>query len=389
LKIGEAFKTGLNIFIGAASHPMVFIEMIKNGLTYAFLQGLNALAAGFKSVRLYFQDGMLETVQGLGYIIEATFIKAFAVPIAYFQAGIDDVLFKLPKAFGGSGEKEDAQREAAQHLGTAQAHAQAAAESRVAGNKEEGAHFNDLAKKEYAAYFDALKRAQGQTVEERAQRYMSGKGPQADFGGKMLTADEGYNQGIVLFKEGLGKAKQAIKASPIEDIFNAGEAKAKMQIGANYLANQGQQKANTVLDLDQQRARRSFRQNASIFGRPKALEMAGYLPEQGKPLSYAAQVQYYNSNGRAAYQKLMQNGGIPLPQAVTAQAVAQTVIPDIYAGALSKPDYGLGAGGDQAYNHIRRGDAARQKAFEAAEKNKKEDKLGKPGVLDVIAERLQ
>ena len=105
---GTAIADGAKIFIGAFQNPEVALSALKNGLAATMLETGNLLLAGLRAGASFFQDGMIEGFQAIGESLTASLMKAFAKPIAYFQAGVEAAMqtteYLADKA---SGKKDD------------------------------------------------------------------------------------------------------------------------------------------------------------------------------------------------------------------------------------------------------------------------------------------
>jgi len=107
-KFGDALIKGVQVVMGIFKNPRAAIELFVNAFSYGMLQAGNILIATLKAARNYFQNGMVETIQGIGNVLLGVLMKAFQVPIAYLNASIDALFARLRKMLGGTGEIEAA-----------------------------------------------------------------------------------------------------------------------------------------------------------------------------------------------------------------------------------------------------------------------------------------
>lgn len=353
LKVGEYFRQGLNIFIGAVSNLSATWNLIKEGLTFAFLSGLNYLYQGFEIAKDYFKDGFPEMIQGIGQLLEAVLLEAFAVPIAYFQAGIDAVLFKIPESLGGSGEKASAQQQANLYAASEQRFIKSSNESMAKGDIETAQNERRIAIEQGQRKREFQEQAAGRSVADRALDYQKVK-PQIYNNGQLVSSDDLRKQSAASLGYGGKKFSDVAAAHPYQDLANAGEHGVKASGIASALSNSGQGQINSS-------------NKAEFIAKRFAAEMdkgwtQGILTDNSR---------YGNKGGSMLDAKAGREVGL-------------------HGGGLGTS--GL-LGGDSAYHKIRAGDHAREKAeakkLSDAEKSKKEDKLGQPGVLDQINAALQ
>ena len=405
-KFGDGLIRGAQFVVGAFQNPKAFIGVATDAFVYGMMQAGNVLIAAIKTARTYFQDGMLETIQGIGDVLLGTLLKAFAVPIAYLQAGIDQAMASIPKALGGSGEKEAAQAEYAKssdklaRLYNARAAEAADNNPALASTKAAtlASYDRDIAVAKALNDFNFRKAQGNTTLDERAQSYLANGGPVISTARGDRNADQLIAQGGAGLQYGLGRAGAAVQAASIQDVLGAGKYKAAMQGGFTAIANAGgaalarsiapKAMIGGVPVSDAYKA-----QLIGTFGHEKANELMygkdeAALMNKRAPISAMYRSQLIDTYGKAAVEKMLTTGGALIsatsaPGRRPTAAGMRGLFGDTAGGFASdrarlhlqdglRDNGGLHRG---AYDHVRRGDANRAKA-EAARAKKEAIHIG-------------
>ena len=344
-KFGDGLIRGAEFVIGAFKNPQAFIGIATDALMFGVLSAGNVLLASLKTAKEYFQDGMIDAIQGIGDVLLAVLTKAFAVPIAYMQASIEDMLARLPVALGGTGERQDAKA----HIAALDASAAKIlarhtsvipnADPTLPGTIVQSSALTDMEREEMRwianrkKHFEAIYK--GQSVEERAQGIMKGGGPLISAEGGQYTSDQIMGIGVARLKVALSRAQEQIKGVKVDDVLGAAKYGAAMKSDFTSIANQG---AGTLAQITQEtpmyngkpvsaRREQEMRAELGSSAANHLLYSPGYaaLLDQAneKPISEAYKAELIGKYGSDAEKNMVDSRGALINQTALAEAVKQ------------------------------------------------------------------
>lgn len=245
-KLGADFasgiKTGVEFLIGTFQNPSLLIAPLSAALKGAMSEAGNILLATIRSVIAVlgspgFFKNLLSGFIGLSMTIGGYLMKAFMKPVAYMQAAVEHALASIPKALGGTGEKEEesARQEKAMEDWDKAFFAKKAAEAR--GDVGETDRLRKL--------MDFLnQQAKPTTLRDRAERIMTGGDVGTAAKGNINTGQKMMNKAM----EGLmDNISDGLKAFKIGDEFGAAKHWEDAKKAVKAVAEEGRkvaQKAN-------------------------------------------------------------------------------------------------------------------------------------------------
>lgn len=404
-RFGGALMKGAQFVIGVFKNPQAFIGVAVDAFVYGMMQAGNVLIATFKAARTYFQDGMLETIQGIGDVLLGTLLKAFQAPIAYLQAALEhtlnSLLGSLPEALGGTGAKAKAEKELRdeEHLDPAKFAAYAKSEA-AKGNMDPTNAMQEVLRTHLTRMNQlrqAVADAGGPSMDQLLRQHNAQPVTVSTARGER-NADQLLGQGTSELKYGLGRAAVGISRIAVEDVLGAGKYKTALMAGAAGLTASGASslaaaaapqplvdprtgKAPSAARIAQLQGQYGLRAaNEMIYGPGIASSLPGAAP---KALSTGRLAQLQSTYGVYAANKMLTTyGALPFPGAASP---GQAGLGSIAASAARFTPFGAGSGilgqtgglhagglgrSDSAWNIVHRGDHAR--ALASAKKEQKE-----------------
>jgi hypothetical protein len=390
--MGTKFAAGINLGISALEegflHPSQLIDPLSAGLKAGFLEAANVLIAGVKTAASLIPamaDGFAGAFAGVTEIISGELMKAFAGPIAWLAAAIEekmdvlnDFLHPDPNKLADESYRQAAIRD------------KAAAMQR--GDTKE-------ADRQQGLIDEYTKKTTGPTLDERRQKYLN-KSDVAEAG--QAQVDEGAQVLAKQAKESMEAVTKAIGAFNVQDVTGAGEQmkqfldalknvaeKGKRDVSRVINAQIAQSNAGTLSSAAAASAAARARSNAAIHGSLSSGGLSGASNTGGDDWIFGPKVQWNGYHpgltplgemgGGALNQRATRTVSSLLPLSERRTAARQARIAEEAQNFMTGGTWDQHKGGVEGFaGSVRRGDraAARQyivgKEREAQEQNKQQ-----------------
>jgi hypothetical protein len=240
-RFGEELLKGAKAVVGFISDPSKIGAGLAAGFRASVLGLGNILIAVFKTAIQFFQTGMISALAGIGSILTATLLEAFAKPIAYFQAAIiealapsesttADIMKEVKRATDELAKSKQAAAEHKPGSGATVTHDTIFGPST---ESLENARLYEQDLKDIESYTKRVTEAQKAlktaiqdsrtSLQKTAEELMSGGGPKVGLG-EGETAVELRARGAKELSDALDAAVKALKDFSLTDVLGAGDA---------------------------------------------------------------------------------------------------------------------------------------------------------------------
>ncbi len=290
-KFGDGLSKGALALAGAFQLPEPALTAVQTGLAYAFAQSGNVLLGALKTGTDFFKDGMMASLQGIGSVITATFMRSFAAPLAYLQAGIEFALQRLPKSMGGGdfrdADEEDKLWKKVQRLHQLRDGTGPAATFMETENDRN--HFDGTYDQSISDTEKRLAQVRTLPVKQSFEDIYNERKGQAGRFGLMdggQTADEWEATGRAKSREGMAAAWNAARNSKVEDKLGAADYGKQAAAAVEKLTQAGQRLIGGGGPAETPKSGLSMLQQVALLAQSHMALASSHAPAGADPAAY-------------------------------------------------------------------------------------------------------